>query len=472
MSKELSNLLFPHVGAPPKLVRRKTPAFRIAPSPTGSLHLGSIAMGFVNRLLADAHKGVFFLRIEDTDKKREVEGGVEALIAGFEKFGIKFDEFAGKQSERLELYHAFAKQLVEKGHAYPCFCDPTPGYKGEGCSNISLEQVKKNLDNNKSWCLRFRSTAKEDERIHWDDLIRGKMSLPAQENHFVLLKSDGIPPYNFAHVVDDTTMGTTHVVRGEEWLPSTAEHIQIHRALFGTALNYEYAHLPVITVLDEGNKRKLSKRKDKFALGDWFLEQGYPVASVKEYILTLFNTDYEMWRIANPSLPFSDFEFKFERIGNNSPLFDMQKLEYISREVISRMTKREIHQAVVNFGITEEKILQALEIDRETEKPRKDIAKWSEIPEMFNYMITAPKIVLSEDERAMLKQYKYKTHPTREEWFADIKSYGFKVRDFTQAIRKALTGRENTPDLFAIKNILGEAEVTARLGALFTKTAK
>ncbi|MCL2586694.1 MAG: glutamate--tRNA ligase [Firmicutes bacterium] len=476
--KDLAELLFPNAGVPPSLPAKRI-AFRIAPSPTGSLHIGSLAMAFVNRLLADAHKGVFFLRIEDTDKKREVEGGTENLMRGFDQFGIKFDEFAGKQSERTEIYHAFAKQLVGQGHAYPCFCTPedleksreeqiakkeTPGYKHEYavCRGLGLDDTKQKLSSGMKWCLRFMSDVTQ-ARVSWQDLIRGEMSLPYQENNFVILKKDGIPPYNFAHVVDDTMMSTSHVVRGEEWLPSTAEHIQLHRALFSDEPSWHYAHFPVTCVQENGNKRKISKRKDVFAATDWFIAQGYPVASIKEYILTLFNTNYEMWRIANPTNPYTEFDFKFENIGTNSPLFDLQKLDYLSREVISRMTKSEIRELVTEFGITDDKILLALEIDRETQKPRKDIAKWSEVPEMFDYLVTAPKT----GKNPIVKVYldNYKTFSIREEWFAWVKSLciEIKVKDLTQAVRVSITGRESTPDLWEIQNILGEDEVKTRL---------
>ena len=499
MSKSLANMLFPNINKAPEdylklYPPRKKPAFRIAPSPTGHLHIGTLAMAFVNRRLADAHDGIFYLRIEDTDKKREMDGGVDLIVRGFEQFGIKFDEgihLGGKyapykQSERVEIYHTFAKSLVERGRAFPCFCSAgdldksreeqtankeTPGYRGKyaKCLSLDLKTIEENIKNGREWCLRFRSDAKEGDRVKWHDQIRGSMSLPAQENHFIIVKSDGIPPYNFAHVLDDTLMRTSHVVRGEEWLPSTAEHIQIQQALFGDKPSWTYAHFPVIGVEEDGKRRKISKRKDAFALADFFQELGYPADAIKEYVLTLFNTDFEMWRIANPDKHFTEFEFRFEKIGKNSPLFDMHKLDHISRNVIARMTNKEIQTAVKSFGINDERVLSALAIDRETDKPRKDLTKFSEIPELFGYLFKHASVTLTDTEKTMTQKYleTYRQHPTREAWFTAIKelctAQNFKVRDATQAIRKALTGRENTPDLYQIELILGESEVKRRL---------
>jgi len=470
VSKELAQLIFPKIDKTPecyleKFPPRRTPALRIAPSPTGNLHIGTIATALVNQLLAKSMGGIFYLRIEDTDKKREVEGSVDGIINGFAKFGIEFDEFAGKQSERTEIYHTFAKDLVARGHAYPCFCEGGQNYRGVICSNLTHGDIKTKIENGEPWCLRFNSGNIAGQRITWNDLVRGEMSLPAQENHFVILKSDGIPPYNFAHVVDDTLMRTSHVIRGEEWLPSTAEHIQIHAALFGRAPAWHYAHTSALCVIDEesGTKRKISKRKDTFAAADWFLAAGYPMDGIYEYIMTLYFPSFEKWRIENPLLPHTDFAVDFSKLGNQSLLFDFPKFEHICKNIIARMTKSEIREHVTKFGITNEKILQALEIDREGEKPRKDIAKLGEIPELFDYLITPPKSSLSPEEKSMIAQYTYKSFQTREEWFDDIKSYPFKPKDLTQAIRRVLTGRDNTPDLFAIKQILGTDEVKVRL---------
>jgi glutamyl-tRNA synthetase len=261
-------------------------------------------------------------------------------------------------------------------------------------------------------------------------------------------------------------MRTRYVVRGEEWLSSTTEHIQIQSTLFnGSGATWHYAHLPSLCVIDDesGTKRKISKRKDTFAAADWFLAAGYPMDGIYEYIMTLYFPSFEKWRIENPLLPHTDFAVDFSKLGNQSVLFDFPKFEHICKGIIARMTKSEIRQHAIEFGITNEKILQALEIDREGEKPRKDIAKFSDIPELFNYLIERPTTTLTPFEIEMLQTYEYKNHATREEWFADIKSYPFKPKYLTQAIRRALTGRDNTPDLFAIKQILGAEEVRRRL---------
>ncbi|MCL2850774.1 MAG: glutamate--tRNA ligase family protein [Firmicutes bacterium] len=571
---ELANLLFPNITKTPedyykKYPPRKTPALRFAPSPTGFLHIGSLGTTLAGRMLADKLGGVFYLRIEDTDQKREIEGAVETLIKDFANFGIKFDEgFDGKQdfgkygayvqSKRLEIYHTFAKRLVELGRAYPCFCTPEyldqirqdqtakkidPGYRAEWlkCRNLSLNQIKENIQNKISYVLRFDPQITPDKdgntpRITWKDLIKGDMSLPAQENHVVILKSDGIPPYNFAHIVDDTLMRTSHVTRSEEWLPSTAEHIQIARAFscpeifkgssslsltafpemketFNTSgpskknllqentacpfsakdsrrKDFWYAHLPTISIMDGDSKRKLSKRKDKEALASHFIDQGYPVEAIIEYLLSIYNTDFEMWRLTNPTIPYIDFNFRFEKIGKNSPLFDLAKLNHISKEIISKKTKHQIKQEVTEYltsfnGITRhiplnkedkkellkspsyteiDKVVALLNIDRETEKPRKDISKFSDIFSEYTYVFEKPSEEnFSSEEKTLLTNYltTYKHISTREEWFAHLKS--FNNKSLMKLVRRSITGKETGPDLYQIMQILGHTEVTTRL---------
>jgi len=520
MTKELANLLFPNITMTPEdylklYPARNTPALRLAPSPTGYLHIGGLAMALACRMLADQMGGISYLRIEDTDQKREVKGATEKLVGDLSNFNIIFDEgFDGKkhigkyapyrQSERTAIYHSFAKLLIELGRAYPCFCTSeqlektreiqtknkeNPGYHGKYiiCKKLSLDQVKKNLDKKIPWVLRFDPQSKEGDRIIWLDNIKGSSSLPAILNNPVIIKSNGVPPYNFAHVVDDLLMRTSHVLRGEEWLPSTAEHIQILDAFCfdeKDSLAWKYAHAPVICIEDSCKKRKLSKRKDKFAMAETFIELGYPKEAVIEYLLTLYNTDFEKWRIAYPDKPISEFNFRFEKIGKNSPMFDIQKLNYISREIIAKKTNAQISKDVgVYFGnkvskTDLEKIKKVLSIDRETPKPRKDLEKYSDILTEYDYLFTKPKVSLSRKEQIILDSYKktYDKNHTREQWFENIKSlcellgyasnmkdykqspekYKGNIADVTQAIRKAVTGRENTPDLYQILQILWE----------------
>jgi len=530
MSKQLSNLLFPTITKTPEdylklYPARKMPALRLAPSPTGFLHIGGLGMALSCRMLANQMGGIVYLRIEDTDQKREIEGATQKLVNALGKFGIKFDEgFDGekhngkyapyRQSERIEIYHAFAKRLVESGRAYPCFCTSeqldkiretqtakkeNPGYHGKyiNCKKLTLEQVKQNIEKGMSWALRFDPQSKPDEKITWNDNIRGACALPAIENNPIIVKSNGIPPYNFAHVIDDLLMRTSHVLRGEEWFPSTAEHIQIWRAFgLGDQTPWTYAHPPVICMEDDGKKRKLSKRKDKFALAETFLVEGYPSEAVIEYLLTLYNTDFEMWRIANPTEPISSFNFRFEKIGKNSPLFDVQKLNHISREIIAKKSCEQIGKEIDEYFRVHlleknnpshthiDKLKKILCIDRETPKPRKDIVKYMDVLEEYDYLAKAPKIKSTKAEVEILKSYAnvYNHTDAREQWFDRIKelcpilgyapnmkdfksnptAYKGHIGDITQIIRRAITGRDNTPDLYQIKQILGKDEVKKR----------
>jgi glutamyl-tRNA synthetase len=404
---------------------------------------------------------------------------------------------------------------VELGRAYPCFCNEEDiaktrakqeqkkqktGYYGEyaACKDLTLTDVRENLSSGKKWALRLDTSADEGRRISWKDCIKGDMTLPVEVNHPVVVKSNGIPPYNFAHVVDDTLMRTSHVIRGEEWLVSTAEHIQIFEALGLQHPNY--AHPPVICIDDNGNKRKLSKRKDKEAVAENFLRVGYPVEAVTEYLMTLYNTDFEMWRIKNPKAKNTEFAFTFERIGSNSPLFDWNKVNDISKNVIAKMSCMEVNREAKAFfektlrdGAAEEKaaaekvlgnfekVCAVLAIDRETDKPRKDIVKYSDIVSLYDYIFSAPAVASNDIAAAYAKVYK--DTDTKEEWFDRVKAlasglgYATSVKEYkqaaetfrghvgdvAQAIRQSVTGRDNTPDLYAILKILGKEEVTKRL---------
>ena len=425
-----------------------TPTFRIAPSPTGEMHIGTVGMALCDYMLARTMGGKCLIRIEDTDQKREVKGAAQRLIESFKRFGIRFDneDDLVVQSTRGAIYKKYADELIAKDLAYT----------DDGA-------------------VRFRAPAKTI--IKWKDLVKGEMTLPSLERDPVILKSNGLPPYNFAATVDDYLMGITHVLRGEEWLVSTAEHIQLREAVFGRAANWQYAHMPVICVEEDGKKRKLSKRKDKEALAEHFLAIGYPTEAVIEYLLTLYNTDFELWRKANPDTPWRDFKFRFEKIGSNSPLFDWAKLNDISKNIIAKKTCTQINAEVRAYfeqfpsqmrGVAAlgadgvfERIFAVLAIDRETAKPRKDIAKYSDIPVLYDYLFSAPK----GSATAITKEYAkiYNHADTKEQWFARIKAATTDVREYTRQIRLALTGRENTPDLYAIMQILGEREVIKRL---------
>jgi glutamyl-tRNA synthetase len=484
-NKALADLLFPKVKAwIPKAPTRKRPAFRIAPSPTGQMHIGTVGMALCDMMLAKSMKGKSYIRIEDTDHKREVHGVAGQMAGIFKAYGIKFNNRPVYQSKRMRIYHTFAKFLVERGRAYPCFCteedltkmreaqerrkQPT-GYYGEyaRCKNLPLEEIQKRIRAGEDWALRVILPAAAD-RVNFRDLIKGDMSLPAVINNPVILKSNGMPPYNLACAADDTLMNITHVLRGEEWLPSAAEHIQLYAALEIQPPNF--AHLPVICVLDNGNKRKLSKRKDRQALAQSFLDDGYPADALVEYLLTIFNTDYELWRGANPKKHWRDFHFRFEKIGSNSPLFDWDKLNDISKNIIADMSRRRVNRAVKHYFARRaarepefkhptpdqmKKIFTLLAVDRGTDRPRKDIAKFSDILTEFDYLFWPVKMT------PMLEKYKQLLPRVRnrDAWFALVKEkapeFGFKnVREFTQAIRVALTGREHSTDLYTISKLL------------------
>ena len=468
--KELAQLLFPSVTQTVEDLLKQYPprgvaALRLAPSPTGHLHIGGVGQALACVRLAKYLGGVSYLRIEDTDQKREVAGATEKLVHDLESFGIVFDEYDTPngsrgnygpytQSKRTHLYHTYAKRLVELGRAYPCFCtteeisairesqtgDKT-GYYGKWarCANLNIEQIRSNLDSGMAWCLRFNSAPDAGQKIGWNDVIRGDMLLPAEENHFIILKANGIPPYNFAHVVDDTLMRTSHVLRGEEWLISTAEHIQIAR-VFGK-VPYQYGHMPVICVMDGDSKRKLSKRKDKEALAETFINLGYPVEAVTQYLSILYNTDEG-----------------FAKITTNNPLFDWDKLNSISREIIAQMTCEQIKTIVQNDAVA-----TLLNIGRDTGRPRKDIDKWSDIPVVYDFIFGKPKVTeLTDQEREIYSAFKtiYDPNDDKETWLNKMKQMagelGHKIQTVTKAISKSVIGREQSPDLYTVLKLVEE----------------
>lgn len=545
-NKNLAELLFPHIDKTPEYYealypQRQLPegarVTRFAPSPTGYLHIGGLFGALVDVLTARSTGGVAYLRIEDTDKKREIDDGVSAIINGFNYFGVAFDEgvtgFGTEkgdygpytQSHRAEIYQTVAKSLVEKGLAYPCFCTADElaaireeqtkgdaliwGYFGKWakCRNLSLEEIEKNLAEGKPWVLRLRSQGSEDKKIVFDDVIRGKIEMPENIIDEVLLKSDGIPTYHFAHVCDDHFMRTTHVIRGEEWISSVPKHIELFRACGYKAP--KYAHTPQVLKVDEetGDKRKLSKRKDPEAAVGYFIEGGFPKESVLEYLLTLINSNFEDWRRANPREDISKFPFNLKKMSASGCLFDLVKLNDVSKNVISLMSADKVYADVTAWAEKYDKefydIFTAdparstaiVNIDRENPKPRKDIAKWSEVrdyvayffPELYKPDFTLPENISRSDAAAIVEKYlgEFSLEDDKDQWFARIKdmceplgftpnvkeykknpeSYKGHVGDVSSVLRIALTSRRNTPDLYSIMALLGEDEIKARLGA-------
>lgn len=540
-NKKLAELLFSNITRTPEDYEAMYPerdlpegarVTRFAPSPTGYLHIGGLFAALIAKLTADATQGVFFLRIEDTDKKREVEDGISHIVNGLHGFGIDPDEgIMGmdsesgaygpyQQSKRKEIYQTYAKRLVEEGLAYPCFCTAeeldamrarqeeagvTPGYYGEyaSCRNLSYEEVEEKIKAGMPYVLRLKSPGTPEGKITYQDLIKGKIEMPENQTDIVLLKTDGIPTYHFAHCIDDHLMHTTHVVRGDEWISSVPTHIQLFKAC-GFKVP-KYAHIAPIMKLDEGNKRKLSKRKDPEAAVSYYLEEGYPKESVLEYLLTLANSNFEDWRRANKEAPLSAFPFNLKKMSVSGALFDLVKLNDVSKNVISVMPAETVLEKTLAWAkeynlefyqllsADTEKAKAILQIDRGNKKPRKDIAKWSDVPayaayfynELYTADYTLPANIAPADAAAILKAYREVYNPAddKDAWFQRMKdlceplgftpnvkeykanpdAYKGHVGDVSTVIRVAATSRTNTPDLYYILQILGKEEVLHRL---------
>lgn len=547
--QRLANLLFPDITTtpadieamyPPRSLPEGAKVTRIAPSPTGFMHLGNLFSAIVSERLAHQSGGVFFLRIEDTDLKRAVEGGVETIIRVFNHYGLNFDEGATiegdkgaygpyRQRQRAKIYQTFAKVLVEQGLAYPCFCTEDElnemrqqqqemkinfGYYGQWakCRDLTFEQIEENIQAGKPYVLRFRSPGDPNKRFVHRDLVKGDIELPENDQDIVLLKSDGIPTYHFAHVIDDHFMGTTHVVRGEEWLATLNIHLQLFRTLGWKPP--KYVHTAQLMKMDGGSKRKLSKRKDPELALDFYNAEGYPVPSVLEYLMTLLNSNFEDWRIANPTAPMDDFQFTTKKMGNSGSLFDIDKLKDVSKNTISVMSADEVYNEVTGWAkdydqqlytlLTgdEQKAKAIFAIGRGGTKPRKDIAIWSEVKdylaffydELYVPATAYPENVAKEDAIAILTQYKsiYSPADDGDTWFNKVRELGetlgfaakpkdykknpdqFKghVGDVSQVIRLAITGRTNSPDLCSVMQILGETTCQQRLDEAIATLSK
>ena len=503
---------------------------RFAPSPTGYLHLGGVYQVMCDERLAHLSGGVFMLRIEDTDSKRELADGIRVITDGISKFGIQIDEGMTpdgekgaygpyRQSQRAEIYHTFAKKLVAEGKAYPCFCNEerlsamraeqeakkvNPGYYGEyaACRDLSLEEVKAHLDNGDKFVLRFRACP-TGERPEFTDCVRGRIDVPENDVDMVLIKSDGIPVYHFAHVVDDHLMRTTHVVRGEEWLATLPLHVQLFDAMGWK--RPEYIHTATIMKIDNGGKRKLSKRKDPEAAVEYFFTEGYPREALIDYLLMLLNSNYEEWRAANPDASYEAFPYSVEKMSNSGCLFDFNKLYDISKNVISRMDAKTAYASSTLwsanydaewhslFTADPEKAIAILSIGRGGEKPRKDIGLWKELPAYAGFFFEerfapdySPLLGYDKaDVEKVLAEYSalYQPEDDQTTWFGRIKelavslgyapdtktwkknkeSYKGHAGDVSMFLRVAVTGRTNSPDLCEVMRILGKEKVAERL---------
>ena len=549
----LAELLFPDVKETPEDIEARYPArelpegakvTRFAPSPTGFIHLGGIYGATIDERLAHQSGGVFYLRIEDTDAKREVEGAAEALIKTLAEYGLHFDEGAVigedgkitdsgaygpyKQSQRGPIYHVYAKKLVAEGKAYPVFTteeefeklaatdkkaevknkvwteEAAAAQKAEMLKQreFTIEEVEAHLKAGDQFVLRILADGDGEKKVKATDIVRGPLEFPENDEDFVLLKSDGIPTYHFAHAIDDHLMGTTHVIRGEEWLPSLPKHVQLFRYL-GFKMP-KYLHTAQIMKLDEnGNKKKLSKRDMGLDMND-YKRNGYAPECVCEYIMTILNSNYDEWRMQNPDKPYTDFPFSFKKMSNSGCLLDFPKLTDVSKNVIAKMTADEVYDRAYAWAAEFDPDFAAtlaadpayaksiLAIGRGGKKPRKDFAVWSDLKahmaffydDYFKAEAEYPAFDKA-DIQNILRDYTeiYDAADDQNVWFDKIKALGEKygfcpntkqykenpdgykghVGDVSMILRVAVTGRQNSPDMYEVMRILGKDRVVARL---------
>ena len=540
--KDLANVIFPEAKDityyeekyPERNLKEGAIVTRFAPSPTGFVHIGGLYQSLIARKLANQTEGVFLLRIEDTDQKREVENGITDIVQSLDRFGIEPDEgmiseTEGKgnygpyrQSMRKEIYQSYAKYLIEQGKAYPCFCTPEdleemrtkqenakirPGYYGvwARCRNITVEEAIEKINNGEKYIVRFKSPGREDRKIKHHDVIKGNVDFPENDQDIVIIKADGLPTYHFAHAIDDHLMRTTHVIRGDEWLSSVPLHLQLFHELGFKAP--KYAHIAPIMKNDNGNKRKLSKRKDPEAAVSYYDEMGIPKEAVNEYLLNIANSNFENWRRANKDKSIDEFELQLNKMSVSGALFDMVKLLDVGKTVISKFTAEEVYENASNWAKTYDKELEEMLQDKEyalkifgiergNKKPRKDIAKWSDVKENIEYMYDDkflakeqeyPYQVINEkdDVDKILDLYMekyYNENDDKQQWFDNIKElagelgyakevkeykanpdiYKAHVGDVSTVLRVALTGRTNTPDMYEIMQVLGKESIKKR----------
>ena len=529
-SNEIKDINYYIEKYPKRNLDEKALVTRFAPSPTGFIHMGSLYTAFINDTFAHQTNGIFFLRIEDTDQKRIVENGIEGIIKDLKDYNFDINEgpnIGGEygpyiQSERKDIYQAFAKSLVLKGIAYPCFCDDKTleeirfsqerskkrlGYYGKyaRCRSLTYEEIENNIKNNIPFVVRLKSSGNFENKIVLNDKIKGKIEMPENDLDVVILKSDGIPTYHFAHAVDDHLMGTTTVIRGDEWVSS----FPIHYELFNT-LGFElpsFAHIAPLTKKDEetGNIRKLSKRHDPEASVSYYTEKGIPNYVVKLYLATILNPDFEPWYIANYDKKYNEFKFDFSKMSIGGSLFDINKLMSISKIYFSHLKASELYEETLNYNKIYDKsfsellekykeyTINILNIEREIPRPRKDIDSYSSVKNIISYMydelfdkeykdLEIKEFYNSELLEDYVNNY-YSENDTKEEWFNKIKelapkynfasetkeyklnpeSYKGSIADVCELIRVAVTGRRETPDLYEILKLLGKEKIKERI---------
>lgn len=541
MSKELAELLFPDIDKtieyyeelyPKRELEKKAKVTRLGPSPTGFIHLGNLYGALVDERMAHLSGGPMLLRIEDTDHKRKVEGSEELIINSLKFFGIEFDEGVTldgekgiygpyRQSDRKEIYQTAAKYLTEKGFAYPSFITEeemaklreqqekegvNTGYYGKWATdrNLTLEQIKEKIDANEPWTLRLKSSGDPEVAMKFKDGIRGEITVRQNNLDVVILKNNGIPTYHFAHVVDDHFMRITDVVRGEEWLSTLPIHLELFYVMGWKRPNYNHtAHL--MKIEDSGKKRKLSKRKDPELSLEYYMRDGYFPEAVTEYLMTLMNSNYEEWRMKNPDAAYTDFNFKTKNMSSSGALFDLNKLNDISKDVLVKMSvekimdfmldwsskfNKDVHEKLTKYH---DDLIKLLSIGRGGKKPRKDLMNCTQIMDFIGYYFdegfehrdSLPERVSKEDAKNIVTEYlkMYNQEDTNEEWFEKIKEItdknGFtsnnkefkknpeafkgNVTDVSTAVRLAVVGRTQSPDLWSIQQIMGEERVKARI---------
>ena len=548
--KELADLIYPNITKTPEDYEKMYPernlkegavVSRFAPSPTGFVHMGSLLTTLIERKIPDETDGVFFLRIEDTDQKRSVENGISGIVQDLKNFNIKIDEGALSetesignygpyiQSQRKEIYECYAKSLIERGLAYPCFCTAEEieetrkiqelnkeriGYYGSfaKCRDLSNEERAERIKKGEPYIIRLKSPGVYEKKVVFNDLVRGKIVFPENDLDVVLIKSDGLPIYHFAHAIDDHLMRTTHVLRGEEWISSVPIHLQLFDIL-GFDLP-KYAHLGLVMKIDEetGQKRKLSKRKDKEAAVSYYHEQGIPVEAVKLYLMTIGNSNFEEWLNQNPGKDYNEFKFDFKKMSASGSLFDLEKLINISRNYISRLTADEVYENALKYTEEFDKeyhdllvkykdySINMFNIERNQKKPRKDYAKYSDIRNytwyMFDELFDKEKkdyewqeINNLDEIKNILKLYLEKYYHEEDDeqtWFERLKDlseelgYAREVKDYKEnpdkykghvgdismVLRVAMSTKSQTPNLYQIMKLFGKNRVEERLNKI------
>ena len=541
--KELADLIFPDAKDvsyyeekyPERNLKEGAIVTRFAPSPTGFVHIGGLYQSLVAKKMAKQTDGVFFVRIEDTDQKREIENGVSEILTSLKEYDLSPDESLNEdgtdngnygpyiQSKRKEIYQAYAKSLLEKGLAYPCFCSAEDlneirenqtkarqrtGYYGKWtrCRNMPVDMAIEKIKNGDSYIVRLKSPGNPDKKIKHKDLIKGNIEFPENDQDIVIIKSDGLPTYHFAHAVDDHLMRTNLVIRADEWVASVPLHLQLFYMLGFKAP--KYAHIAPIMKEEDGNKRKLSKRKDPEAAVSYYREEGIPKEAVIEYLMNIANSNFEAWKKGNKDKSVDDFNFDIKKMGVSGALFDMVKLLDVSKTVISTYSAEKVLEDVLNWASTYDKDLYELlnrdkeyalkifGIERGNVKPRKDIAKWSDVKDSIIYMFDDRFLtsnieyeyqkVTDEDEiKKIVTTYfdkYYDENDDKQTWFNKMKdlseelgyarevkeyknnpdSYKGHVGDISTVIRVKITGRANTPDLYEILKVLGKESVLKR----------